>query len=426
MHMYMYMYMHMCMCMHTYMYIYMCMCICISRAFFFLLVFSPDFFYLRCLLHPARSARICQVWFLAAADSKALFPAEDSGSREDGGGGGGGGGVGGNEGNGQSKRKTTVTMVESWHYFLRMMGGEYEAVSQKAKLEETLLSSSSGAATQGAGGEGMDEDERGDTALLQAQVIVNQLQELRAGWVKDLLGVREIEDGAVMVANLVDESVDREQVRAELDAVAGEVRARLDASGSSAGSEGASSGERSAETIEAMNAVLFEARGLKGDVSDYYNAQNSLIHKVLERRKGNPITLSVIYMAVARRLGVTINGINAPRHFLVRVEDPVEREFVDCFAGGTLRSREEAVDLLLGGLAEASEIPQSSLGAFEEAREQARVKIRRILATTISPVEVCVCVYCMCVCVCVCVCVCIICMYICVVWVCICVLCVYI
>jgi regulator of sirC expression with transglutaminase-like and TPR domain len=42
--------------------------------------------------------------------------------------------------------------------------------------------------------------------------------------------------------------------------------------------------------------------------------------KVLQRRRGNPITLSIIYMAVARRVGVSINGINAPRHFLVRVE----------------------------------------------------------------------------------------------------------
>jgi len=283
------------------------------------------------------------------------------------------------------KFKTTVTLVDSCHDFLRMMGGPYEAVSQRVKLEEALLSpGSSGAAMEGPGGGEMDEDEEGDTVLLQAQVTVNKLNQLRAGWVKDLRAAREIEDGAVMVAALVDEGANGEQVRAELDAIAAEVRARLEESGSGVGGVSAASGKGAAETIAAMNVVLFETRGLQGDVSDYYNAQNSLIHKVLERRRGNPITISVIYMAVARRLGLTINGINAPRHFLVRIEEPVEREFVDCFAGGIQRSREEAVDLLLGPMAEAEgEMTQ----AFEEAREETRVKIRRILATTISQEE---------------------------------------
>jgi len=106
--------------------------------------------------------------------------------------------------------------------------------------------------------------------------------------------------------------------------------------------------------------------------SDYYNAHNSLIHKVLEKKKGNPITISVIYIAVARRLGVTLNGINAPRHFLVRVEEPVEHEFVDCFSSGKMRSQEEAIDFLLG-------VSDSSVGASDvgaSASEEDRGKIR--------------------------------------------------
>jgi hypothetical protein len=63
----------------------------------------------------------CQVWFLAAADSKALFPSEDDGERGGavGGGGGGGGRRGGNGGALRNRPKTTVTLVHSWHYFLR-------------------------------------------------------------------------------------------------------------------------------------------------------------------------------------------------------------------------------------------------------------------------------------------------------------------
>ncbi len=101
----------------------------------------------------------------------------------------------------------------------------------------------------------------------------------------------------------------------------------------------------SSEAIARLNLALFTEAGFTGDMEDYDNPRNSLLHVVLERRKGLPILLSVIYMEVARRCGVSIAGIGFPGHFLMAPRDCEERFFVDAFNQGrvltldALRSR---------------------------------------------------------------------------------------
>ncbi|HEY1351898.1 MAG TPA: transglutaminase-like domain-containing protein [Ktedonobacteraceae bacterium] len=70
--------------------------------------------------------------------------------------------------------------------------------------------------------------------------------------------------------------------------------------------------------LSAMNVVLFEQERLRGNRIDYHNPQNSFLNRVLERRLGIPLTLSLIYMEVGKRLGLQIAGIGMPFHFLVR------------------------------------------------------------------------------------------------------------
>ena len=96
--------------------------------------------------------------------------------------------------------------------------------------------------------------------------------------------------------------------------------------------------DRMAEGIDsfaAWHARLFAEAGFTGDAEDYHAVENSLLDRVLERRRGMPITLAVVGMEVARRAGVPMVGIGMPGHFLVRhTEDPAW--FVDAFAGGEL------------------------------------------------------------------------------------------
>jgi hypothetical protein len=102
------------------------------------------------------------------------------------------------------------------------------------------------------------------------------------------------------------------------------------------------------QLLLALNRVFFEALGFAGNREDYYDPRNSLIHEVLTRKKGNPITLSVVYMAVARRIGIHLDGAECPSHFVVRGkhEDGVPF-FVDVFNGGKIMTLEGCKELMM-------------------------------------------------------------------------------
>ncbi|XP_046356028.2 F-box only protein 21-like [Haliotis rufescens] len=96
-----------------------------------------------------------------------------------------------------------------------------------------------------------------------------------------------------------------------------------------------------------LNYVLFDKLGFCGNEENYYDPKNSYINRVLERKKGIPITLSIVYSAVARRLGVVCEAINFPSHFLLRwLERPIapvsqQYVFVDVFRGGRFLQQDE-------------------------------------------------------------------------------------
>ena len=98
-----------------------------------------------------------------------------------------------------------------------------------------------------------------------------------------------------------------------------------------------SDGERFVETA---NAYLFGEVGLRGNDEDYYNPDNSFLNRVIETKLGIPITLSVIYIEVARRLAKPVTGIGLPGHFLIRYDDGDYATFIDPYHGGVLLDEE--------------------------------------------------------------------------------------
>ena len=89
-----------------------------------------------------------------------------------------------------------------------------------------------------------------------------------------------------------------------------------------------------ARTLTTLGEYLFQDLGFKGDLQTFNDPRNSFLNEVLKRRCGIPITLSVLYMEVGRRLGLPVHGISFPGHFLVKVEvDGVDR-IIDPFSGG--------------------------------------------------------------------------------------------
>jgi regulator of sirC expression with transglutaminase-like and TPR domain len=84
----------------------------------------------------------------------------------------------------------------------------------------------------------------------------------------------------------------------------------------------------------AISGCLFDRLGFCGNTDDYYDPRNSFLCDVLDRRTGIPISLSVLYLEVSRRVGVLAQGVNFPGHFLVRVAIEDAWLFLDPFSGG--------------------------------------------------------------------------------------------
>jgi regulator of sirC expression with transglutaminase-like and TPR domain len=115
-----------------------------------------------------------------------------------------------------------------------------------------------------------------------------------------------------------------------LESLAGRVRARMRAS------------PTARETIALLNRVLFDEEGLRGNREDYYDPRNSFLNDVLDRKLGIPITLSVIYMHVASRVGFPIAGTGMPGHFLLKHYDVMSGEIlIDPFNRGQVVGRVE-------------------------------------------------------------------------------------
>jgi regulator of sirC expression with transglutaminase-like and TPR domain len=110
-----------------------------------------------------------------------------------------------------------------------------------------------------------------------------------------------------------------------LDRLAAGVRRRLPPRASS---------EEPAAAILALNGHLFEDEGFHGNQTDYYDPRNNFLNEVLDRKTGIPITLSIVYMEVARRIGFLLHGVGFPGHFLVKYQGPRSTIVIDPFFQG--------------------------------------------------------------------------------------------
>ena len=99
-------------------------------------------------------------------------------------------------------------------------------------------------------------------------------------------------------------------------------------------------------SIAAVNYVLFRQYGFHGNRDDYFDPKNSFLNEVIERKTGIPITLSVLYMEVAQRVGFMLDGVGFPGHFLVKCVGDGEEIVIDPFNGGEIKSRED-IDKML-------------------------------------------------------------------------------
>jgi regulator of sirC expression with transglutaminase-like and TPR domain len=150
---------------------------------------------------------------------------------------------------------------------------------------------------------------------------------------------------ALLIANEEYAELDLAHYVAQLDLLAERVREMLGLSPSENPFQGASKSEL-IDVLVAINSVLFDQEHFRGAEKDYYNPCNSFLNDVLERHRGIPITLSLIYMEIGKRLGVQIEGVGLPLHFVVRCRLPDGAIYIDPYDGGRLLSEEECRELV--------------------------------------------------------------------------------
>jgi len=100
------------------------------------------------------------------------------------------------------------------------------------------------------------------------------------------------------------------------------------------------------ERVIALNQFMYGDLGFFGNAEDYYDPRNSYLNDVLDRRTGIPISLGIIYMALGQRIGLELEGVSFPGHFLVRLRLRGGALMLDPFAGGTPLSEDELRALL--------------------------------------------------------------------------------
>jgi regulator of sirC expression with transglutaminase-like and TPR domain len=100
------------------------------------------------------------------------------------------------------------------------------------------------------------------------------------------------------------------------------------------------------QKVERLIEYLFHELGFRGNRKNYYDADNSFIHRVLVTRRGISVSLAAVMILVGRRLGLPLYGVGLPKHFLVKYQDSHTEIFVDPFNGGRILSRPECREIL--------------------------------------------------------------------------------
>ena len=156
------------------------------------------------------------------------------------------------------------------------------------------------------------------------------MRTLAAELFKEMVGRPESQVDLASAALLIalDEypTLDIQKYLREINAMASVIRSEIDFPVES----------RPMETIERLNRLLFHTKGFRGNSEDYYDPRNSYLNEVLERRLGIPITLSLVFMEVGRRLGLELEGVGMPGHFIVRCLYNGCEVFVDPFNQGEI------------------------------------------------------------------------------------------
>jgi len=172
----------------------------------------------------------------------------------------------------------------------------------------------------------------------------------------------------LMIAQDAYPGLEVERYLGEIERMAIRLRGRLPAAG---GPE---------ERVATLNQFLFDDLGFWGNTEEYYDPRNSYLNEVIDRKTGIPITLAILYMEVGRRVGLPLEGVSFPGHFLVRLRLRGGMLVLDPFTGGAAQSeaelRERLQRVIPEGVADNLPVAELPLDQFLEPASNRQILAR--------------------------------------------------
>ncbi|MBI1892174.1 MAG: SirB1 family protein [Burkholderiales bacterium] len=140
-------------------------------------------------------------------------------------------------------------------------------------------------------------------------------------------------EAALSIAQDADPDLDLTEIQVAVDTFGAKLRQRLPSDASAI------------QKIRMLNHFFYNELGFAGNINDYYDPNNSYLHRVIATRRGIPISLAVIYMELANQIDLNVRGVSFPGHFLMKLSVPAGEIILDPFNGASL-SREELEEWL--------------------------------------------------------------------------------
>ena len=167
----------------------------------------------------------------------------------------------------------------------------------------------------------------------------------------------DLEDGVWLLAQTAYPDINIEAYQAMLDGYAAQLRERIDPTADGN------------ETLAIINKFLYGDLGFAGNEVAYYDPQNSYLNCVMDRRTGNPIGLSLVYLLLARRLWLPMTGIGLPGHFICRYQSASEEIYLDAFNHGKMMTKADCAQFI-------SHLSQNSREEFLQPASSRRILTR--------------------------------------------------
>lgn len=166
--------------------------------------------------------------------------------------------------------------------------------------------------------------------MVERDIIRDRFARLVEGTDEDI----DLVEAALLIARTAYPEIVSSDYTERLDRWAVQLRSRTDASSSSVG------------VLQALNRILFDDEGMRGNNENYYDPQNSFLNRVMDRKLGIPITLSLVYSEVGRRAGFAVHGFALPGHFMTGWVHNSGVLFIDVFNKGEILGEKECRERL--------------------------------------------------------------------------------